>query len=86
MISFKLPVPGWPLVPFLKTIGLKIFSQDAFVLKKQTENIHRFGGEQYVSTEVDVLGPSILRLLRAAERGKIEPVEEPHEKRFVMEV
>ena len=65
------------------------------VLKKQTENIARFGGERFVSTEVDVLGPHILRLLRAAERGKASPATDApeardaaptSERRFQMEV
>lgn len=86
VISFNLPIPGWLLVPVLKPIALRIFQQDADLLARQTENIQRFGGEQYVSTEVDVLGPHILRLLRAAERGKVEPVDRPHEKRFEMDV
>jgi hypothetical protein len=86
VISFKLPIPGWLVTPFLKPIAMRIFKQDAAVLAKQTENIQRFGGEQYVSTEVDVLGPHILRLLRQAERGKLEPVSEPAQKTFAMEV
>ncbi len=85
-VSFRLPVPGWPLVPVLKPLALRIFGQDAGVLSRQTENIRRFGGEAYVSTEVDVLGPHILKLLRAAERGKVEPVAEPAERRLFMEV
>ncbi len=85
-VSFRLPIPGWPLVPILKPIALAIFDQDAKVLRRQTANIHRFGGESYVSTEVDVLGPHILRLLRAAEQGKLEPSEAPKEKRFAMDV
>ncbi len=86
VISFKLPVPGWPLVPVLKPLALAIFNQDARLLRRQTERIQRFMGEQYVSTEVDVLGPHILRLLRRAERGDAEPSKEPKEKRFYMDV
>lgn len=86
VISFKLPIPGWPLVPILKPIALRIFQQDADLLALQTANVRRFGGEKYVSTEVDVLGPHILRLLRAAERGKVRPVASPSEKRFAMDV
>lgn len=87
VISFKLPIPGAPLVPLLKPIALAIFKQDAKILARQTETIRLFGGEQYVSTEVDVLGPHILRLLRAAERGKLEPSSAaPAERRFTMEV
>lgn len=86
VVRFKLPIPGFLVAPFLKPVALRIFGQDAEVLAKQTENIRRFGGEQYVSTEVDVLGPTILRLLRAAERGKVEPSSEPAERRFAMDV
>lgn len=90
VIRFKLPIPGWTVVPVLKPLALRIFQQDADLLARQTENIRRFGGEQFVSTEVDVLGPHILRLLRAAERGKVpsaqEPMQEPHEKRFEMDI
>ena len=92
VISFKLPVPGWPLVPVLKPIALMIFNQDARLLRRQTEAIRRFGGEHYVSTELDVLGPHILRLLRSAEKGAPEKAEKngttsaPKEKRFRMEV
>ena len=88
VVSFKLPVPGWPLVPVLKPLAMAIFGQDARLLKRQTELIHHFGGEKYVSTELDVLGPHILRLMRAAEKGRVEPAadEAPREKRFAMEV
>lgn len=69
VVTFRLPVPGWTVAPVLRPIALRILAQDARVLRKQTEAIHRFGGEQYVSTELDALGPHILRLLRNAERG-----------------
>jgi phenylpropionate dioxygenase-like ring-hydroxylating dioxygenase large terminal subunit len=92
VVSFKLPlaVPSALLVPFLKPVALAIFRQDARILARQTETIRRFGGEQYVSTELDVLGPHILRLLRAAERGvsdaSAELAVEASERRFTMEV
>ncbi len=86
VISFKLPIPGWLVVPFLRPVALRIFGQDAQILAKQTANIQRFGGEQYVSTEIDVLGPHILRLLRQAERGKLDGASEPALKSFTMDV
>lgn len=86
VISVKLPIPAGPLVPLLKPIAIQIFKQDARLLARQTENIRLFGGEQYVSTELDVLGPHILRLLRAAERGKIDSSSEPTERRLTMDV
>jgi phenylpropionate dioxygenase-like ring-hydroxylating dioxygenase large terminal subunit len=69
VVSFRSRIPGWLLKPFLKPLALRIFQQDAKILKKQTETIQRFGGEQFVSTEIDVLGGHIWRLLKAAERG-----------------
>lgn len=68
--SFRLRLlPGWLIKPFLKPLALRIFFQDAAILKRQSENIHRFAGEQFASTEIDVLGRHIWRLLRGAERG-----------------
>jgi phenylpropionate dioxygenase-like ring-hydroxylating dioxygenase large terminal subunit len=84
VISFKLPLPGVVVVPFLKPIALRIFGQDAEVLERQTETIRRFGGEQYMSTEIDVVGNHILRLLRDAERGARKADGEPVEKRLTM--
>lgn len=71
VVAFRMRLPGWLLKPFLLPIALKIFSQDAVILGKQTEAIKRFGGEHFASTEIDVLGRHIWRLLRAAERGDV---------------
>jgi len=46
-----------------------VFKQDAFILEHQTRLIRDFGGEQFVSTDIDVLGRHIWRLLKQAERG-----------------
>jgi hypothetical protein len=40
------------------------------MLARQSERIHRFGGERFSSTELDVLGSAIWRLLRQAERAE----------------
>jgi hypothetical protein len=58
------------LVPPLAAL---IFAQDARILRRQAETIEHFGGEQFASTEIDVLGQGILRLLRRAERGEPAP-------------
>ena len=73
-VSFKLPfVPnakiGEVAGRVLKPLALRIVGQDSVVLRAQTEAVKRFGGEKFASTEIDVLGPHILRLLRQAERG-----------------
>lgn len=89
VVSFRVRlIPGWLLAPFLKPLALKIFSQDAEMLKRQTDNIRRFGGEKYAWTEIDVLGREIWRLLKSAERkgtAHDTPGEEPareHENRI----
>ncbi len=86
VISFRLPIPGWLVTAALRPIARFIFGQDARMLTHQTQAVRRFGGEQYMSTEIDVLGPHILRLLRNAERGDRVPVEAPWEKRVTMRV
>jgi phenylpropionate dioxygenase-like ring-hydroxylating dioxygenase large terminal subunit len=88
IISFRLArLPEWVVGTLLKPIGKQIFKQDAKMLAQQTKLIERFGGEQFVSTEVDVLGGEIWRLLKAAERGDAAPnLEEPTVKRLTMEV
>ena len=81
-VAFRLPFPGWLVRPFIQPIALRIFEQDRVMLQAQTERIERFGGEQFVSTEIDVLGGAIWRLLRAAERGETQSLEEPEERRL----
>ena len=66
VVSFRLPLPA-PLVRWLLTpVAKRIFLQDAWILRLQTESVRRFGGEHYVSTEVDLLGPHVWRLMKDA--------------------
>lgn len=46
-----------------------ILAQDVDILAEQTATIQRFGGEAYRSTDLDLMGPEIWRMLRQAERG-----------------
>jgi phenylpropionate dioxygenase-like ring-hydroxylating dioxygenase large terminal subunit len=86
-VTFKVPLPHFLVAWILKPLAMRIFRQDAEVLAAQTDTIRRFGGEQFVSTDADVLGQHILRLLKSAERGDREPpTEEPFEKRLQLEV
>lgn len=84
VVTFKLPLPAWLVAAVVKPVGRRIFAQDAAMLARQADNIRRFGGERYVSTEIDVLGPHILHLLRRAEKGRDQAAEEPFERRFTM--
>ncbi len=90
VVTLRLRLPSWLIraaLPVLVPVGLKIFDQDARVLARQTETIRHFGTEQYASTEIDVLGPAILRLLRSAERERVGAVGDTmHETRLKMRV
>lgn len=84
VISFRTLVPGWLVTPFLYPLAKRIFAQDAAILKRQTDNVRRFGDERFTTTELDVLGPHVLRLLRQAERGERAPVAAPVERKVTM--
>jgi phenylpropionate dioxygenase-like ring-hydroxylating dioxygenase large terminal subunit len=70
IVNFKTRLPGPLLKLILEPFAMRIFRQDARILRAQTENIRRFGGEQFMSTEIDFLGPHIWRLLKQAEAGE----------------
>ena len=84
VVSFRTRIPHFLIRPFVKPLALRVFKQDAFILAKQTETIRRFGGEQFASTEIDVLGRHIWRLLKAAERGDTHGGEETGEVQLVV--
>jgi phenylpropionate dioxygenase-like ring-hydroxylating dioxygenase large terminal subunit len=69
--SFKTPFPKQMVRAILEPIALKIFGQDAVMLKAQSDNVRRFGGERFQSTELDFMGPQIWRLLKQAETGSV---------------
>jgi phenylpropionate dioxygenase-like ring-hydroxylating dioxygenase large terminal subunit len=76
VVSFRLRVPHWLVRLALRPLALRIFGQDAVILGMQTEAIEHFGGERFTSTELDLLGGQIWRLLRRAEQGRIEGDED----------
>jgi hypothetical protein len=59
-----------PMGELLRPLGLFVLKQDARILAKQDATIASFGEMRFASTELDALGPSILKLLRHAERGR----------------
>lgn len=73
VVSFRTRVPSQAIAPLVKPLAMRVFQQDAVILKAQTETIHRFGGEHFTSTDVDIIGRHVWRLLRSAERG--EPLD-----------
>lgn len=85
VISFRLRVPGWLVKPFLAPIALKIFDQDAKILVKQSEASDYWGGERYVSTEIDILGAQIQRLLKRAADERLTPDDKPWSKQVALD-
>ena len=79
VVSVK--IRSW--IPFLQQIvtpfALKIVNQDKVMLAKQRAAIQNFEGENYIYTDVDVLGPSIARLLKRAAQSPIEITQRPPE-------
>ncbi|MGH7823068.1 MAG: Rieske 2Fe-2S domain-containing protein, partial [Candidatus Binatia bacterium] len=69
VVSFRLPLPPALVRLAVTPVARRIFMQDAAILRSQTEAIRRFGGERYTSTEIDLLGPQIRRLMKEAEQG-----------------
>ncbi len=68
VLRFRSPLPARALAPIVRARGKKILEQDVTMLQAQTANVSRFGGERYTSTNLDLLGNAIWRLLRSAER------------------
>lgn len=86
VFTFRVPLPGRLVALLLTPVAKRIIAQDLEILARQTERMRRFGGAQFASTELDALGPHILRLLRAAERGERAPLEDPFTRVFRMTV
>lgn len=91
MVRFTSPVPA-PLVRLtVRQQGRRILRQDANALARQTERVRELGGEHYASTELDLLGTAIWRLLRRAEQAEqdnqsagLEPTQAPIRERTVV--
>jgi phenylpropionate dioxygenase-like ring-hydroxylating dioxygenase large terminal subunit len=77
VVQVRLRIPARLLRPVLTPLVLRILRQDAAILRAQSETVARFGGEQFASTPLDLLGPHVWRMLRAAEEGvTVPPAEE----------
>lgn len=69
-VAVNVPVPNSILRVIFKPIAMRILRQDMQILRRQTEQVERFGGEDFASTEIDVLGLRIKKLLREAASGR----------------
>jgi phenylpropionate dioxygenase-like ring-hydroxylating dioxygenase large terminal subunit len=73
VVQFRSPIPSFLLRPFLEPVALSIFGQDRKMLEAQAQTVKSFGGEQFMSTDLDLIGPHIWRLLKQAESGIPDP-------------
>lgn len=83
-VTFRLPIPSWLVRLVITPVARRIFLQDAEVLALQSKTIRHFGGETFVSTEIDVLGRHIWRLMRAASTGAPPPAPTEHRIRLAV--
>jgi phenylpropionate dioxygenase-like ring-hydroxylating dioxygenase large terminal subunit len=70
-VAVKVPLPNAVLRTVFKPVAMRILRQDIEILRRQTEQVARFGGEEFTSTEIDVLGLRIKKLLRDAAAGRL---------------
>jgi len=84
VVCVKSRIPGFLIRPVVQPIALWIFGQDVEVLALQTDLKNRMG-DRYISTEVDLLGPHIARLLKHATDGDLNTLE-PYRREVKMRV
>jgi len=69
-VAVKAPIPNAILRTVFRPVAMRILRQDMKILRRQTEQVARFGAEHFASTEIDVLGLRIKKLLREAASGR----------------
>jgi phenylpropionate dioxygenase-like ring-hydroxylating dioxygenase large terminal subunit len=78
VIQLRLRLPSRLVAPIVTPLAMRILHQDGTILGLQSAAIRRFEGEHFTSTEVDVLGPHIWKLLAAAQSGDAPAPSEHH--------
>jgi phenylpropionate dioxygenase-like ring-hydroxylating dioxygenase large terminal subunit len=63
VVTFRWGLPNWLGRVIAQPLFRQAMQQDLAVMRSQAENIDRFAGEQFVSTELDVMRPHIEYLL-----------------------
>ena len=86
VVRFRTRFPNALVKRILEPVAMRIFAQDAAMLAHQTAASKLFGGERYTSTELDLMGPQITRLLRRAEQGKTRPGNDEPDVEFRREI
>lgn len=84
VVAVRTRIPPWLLRPIATPFALRIFQQDARVLAKQTATMRAFGEQRFVSTEIDLLGPHIHKLLQRGAQGTSSPPRAPTRREFTL--
>ena len=83
---WKLPVERrGEMGPVIEKTLDTILAQDVEILRAQTRRIRELGGESFRSTALDLMGPEMLRMLRAAEKGELADTA-PIDRRITLRV
>ena len=76
VVTFRWGLPRWLGVAIAKPLFWLATQQDRHILRQQAANLERFGGEQFISTELDVMRPHIMALMAAArQQREVAPLE-----------
>ena len=70
VVTFRWGLPNWLGKIIAKPLFNEAAKQDKAILELQAVNIKRFGGEDFVLTEIDVMKPHIAYLLKLAKNEK----------------
>ena len=83
-VSLRSRLPRALVRLVIAPLAAHIFAQDADILAAQDATLKAFGGGKYVSTEIDLLGTQILRMMTRAARGEPAGEGEPYRREITM--
>jgi len=72
VVTFRWGLPNWLGRVIAQPLFFKAAQQDQEILQLQTSNIKLFQGEDFISTEIDVIRPHISYLLKKAESNQTD--------------
>lgn len=84
VVNFRFGRMGGLVRLFFEPLCWRIIKQDVDILKAQSEQLERFGGERFVHLETDVIGLHIRTLRQAAAQGAPPAGQEPLEREVVI--
>jgi phenylpropionate dioxygenase-like ring-hydroxylating dioxygenase large terminal subunit len=73
--GLRLRCGGALLGRLAQPFAMWVARQDATMLRKVSDTVRTFGGQNFVSTQADVLGPLMGHLLRQAQAAAVDPAQ-----------